>query len=98
METVFLTAFFRFDPRGSEYGFERISLQHIWKTEKDARDHISFCDEAGWYEGVLIEKHAIGWEYLYRHERKRVWLIQEGSELKEIEQPKFYNDCVSLIG
>jgi hypothetical protein len=97
-ETLFLVAFFKFDNKGSAYGFERIHLQYIFKTEAAARDGISFCDEAGWYEGVLIEERAFGWEdSLFRG--KRVWLIQEkDGSMKEFDEPKDYKCVIHLIG
>ena len=60
-ETVFLVAFFKFDNRGPEWGFKRIDLEVIFKTEQEALRNISFCDEAGWYEGALIEERMLGY-------------------------------------
>jgi hypothetical protein len=98
METIFLTAFFRFHDKGPEYGFKRLELQHIWKTEEDARSHLSFCDEAGWYTGALLEERSFGWRGDYR-KMKRIWLIQqEDGTMKEIEEPKGYKNCINLIG
>lgn len=98
-ETIFLVAFFKFDDRGPEYGFERIDLQHIWKTEKEAREGLSFCDEAGWYEGALIEEVPFGWERPLRSQRNRIWLIQQkDGEMKEVPEHKWYKDITRLIG
>lgn len=95
MKSVWLTAFFKWDPRGPEYGFERLHLQHIWPSRAEALSHISFCDEAGWYEGVLIEERPMGWT-LDRGER--VWFIQEGAELKTISEPAWFKCIVNLVG
>lgn len=97
VETVWLTAFFKFAKKGREYGFERLHLQHIWKTEEDARAHISFCDEAGWYEGVLIEERALGWNHF--HTGKRIFMLQdELGNLDEFNEPEWFKNVVNLIG
>jgi len=97
METIFLTAFFKFDKRGSRWGFDRMHLQHIWKTEEEARENISFCDEAGWYEGVLIEEREFGWRS-FRPSGKRIWLLQqEDVSLKEISEPMYLSNIVGII-
>ena len=96
-ETIFLVAFFKFSSRGPEYGTERMDLQHIYKTEEDARNHLFFCDEAGWYEGALIEERAVGINDWFRG--KRIWLIQlEDGSMKEAREHPWYNNVVNLIG
>lgn len=97
-KTVFLTAFFKFDKRGPEYGFERIQLEHINSTLQLAKDHMSFCDEAGWFEGALIEERELD-DHQLNCPRNRIWLIQQSDgEMKEIEEPKVWHDCLGLIG
>jgi len=96
-DTVFLVAFFKFQ-ENPEYGFKRLDLQHIFKSEYDARNDISFCDEAGWYEGVLIEERALGRRnWCFRG--KRVWMLQnEKGELDEFQEPEWYNHVINIIG
>jgi len=95
MEKIYLTAFFKFAKRGREFGFERMHLQHLWKTEQEARNHLSFCDEAGWYEGALIEERVFGWDLF---KGKRVWFLQESDgSMKEIEEPEFYKNVVNIV-
>ena len=97
-ETIWLTAFFKFNESGCEYGFERINLQYISKTESDARNMISFCDEAGWYEGVLIEERTFDYEDMF-FRGKRIWMIQDGNgDLNEIEEPTSFKNVIHLIG
>lgn len=96
-ESLFLVAFFKFDEKGPEYGFKRMQLEYIWKTEEEARNGIGFCDEAGWFEGALIEERVYGWDHFKRG--KRIWLIQQpDGEMKEIPEPPGYQNCVGLIG
>jgi hypothetical protein len=96
-QSVFLLAFFKFygDP---ENGFKRIDLQGIFRTEKEAREQMSFCDEAGWYEGALIEERYFG--HLNAPKNKyRIWLVQEkDGSMKEIKEPKWAKNIVNLIG
>lgn len=97
METIFLVGFFRFSANGSEYGFKRMDLHGIFKTREDAINKMSFCDEAGYYEGVLIEERAFGTQH-FRH-GIRVWLLQDQNGLmQEIDEPKCYKNIVNLIG
>jgi hypothetical protein len=96
-DTVFLVAFFKFheDPR---FGFERIHLQGVFKTEKEAREEFSFCDEAGWYEGVLIEELQWGCDFT-KYPYNRIWFVQqEDGSLKEIPELEYFKNVVNLIG
>ena|ERR1035437_7231482 len=96
-ESIFLVAFFKFKSEGPEYGFERINLQYIYKTEMAARK-ISFCDEAGWYEGALIEERQLA-EYGYFFKGKRVWFMQgDDGLLSDIKEPDYYQHTINLIG
>jgi hypothetical protein len=96
MKRVFLVAFFKFDRRVSEYGFERIYLQNIFETKKEAIENMSFCDEAGWYEGAVIEERELGTNMF---KGKRVWLLQQpDGEMKQIEEPKWFNNTINIIG
>jgi hypothetical protein len=96
-DTVFLVGFFKFDEKGPEYGFKRMDLWGIFKSEKEAREDMSFCDEAGWYEGALIEERAFGVQF-GQGIKHRIWLIQQpGGEMKEITEPDGYKNCICLI-
>lgn len=97
-ETLFLVGFFRFHEEGSKYGFERMHLHGIFKTEEEARKEMSFCDEAGWYEGALIEEREYGHQLNF-FVGKRIWLLQENDgSMKEMEEPSYFNHVVNLIG
>lgn len=97
MKTVFLVGFFRFHDLGPEYGFERMDLHGIFETELEAREKMSFCDEAGWYEGALIEERAMGPQF-GQGIKYRVWMIhQPGGEMKEIPEPSGFKHCICLI-
>ena len=94
-ESVYLVAFFKFK-ENAEYGFTRMHLQHIFKTKEEAIAKMSFCDEAGWYEGVLIEERSLGDSWC---KGQRIWFLQqEGGSLKEIPEPEFWNDVFNIIG
>ena len=94
-ETIFLVAFFRFQD-DYNYGFKRIHLQCIFKTEEEARKRLSFCDEAGYYEGVLIEERRLGHEFF---KGKRVWLMQQpDNSMLEIPEPSIFKHVINLIG
>lgn len=96
-ETLFLVAFFKFTDEKRD-NFKRIHLHGLYKTEEEARK-ISFCDEAGWYEGILIEERGYGQDSVILKRGKRIWILQkEGGELYEIEEPKSWNCIVGLIG
>lgn len=96
-KTIFLVAFFKFDGRGPEYGTKRLHLDSIWNTEEEARK-FSFCDEAGWYEGVLIEERTFGYKDMF-FRGKRVWLLMdETGKLNEIIQPSWFDNVLNLIG
>jgi hypothetical protein len=97
-ETIWLVACYKFkDDRA--YGFERIHLHWIFKTEELARRACEkcFCDEAGWYEGTLIEERSFG--YGSSRNLKRIWYRQEDhGVMEEIEEPKGYKNICNLIG
>jgi hypothetical protein len=108
-KTLFLVGFFKFAKKGPEHGFERMHLHGIFETEQEAREQMSFCDEAGWYEGALIEERPLGHQHCVRKRHKRVWLLQEPEEvshqsgqcnqvMREIPEPEYYKGIVNLIG
>ena len=92
--SVFLVAWFSF---GEANLFERLVLQHIFSSEEEALGKLSFCDEAGYYEGVLIEERAIGVTY---QRGKRLWLLQNKSNgmLNHINEPERFKSITYLIG
>jgi len=97
-ETIWLVAFYLFKYY-SRPGFERIDLHWIFKTEEPARRACekSFCDEAGWYEGALIEERPFG--YRLSKNLKRIWYRQDDhGVMEEIEEPKNYKNVSNLIG
>jgi hypothetical protein len=94
--TIFLVGFFKFNKLN--YGFERIHLAGIFKTEQEAREQMSFCDEAGFYEGALIEERRFG-NQEFSHTKNRVWLIQQkDGSIKEIDESNEFKHIINLIG
>jgi len=96
MKSVFLVGFFKFDKRGQNYGFERMHLQTIWKTAEEAREKMSFCDEAGWYEGAVIEERQFGHEW--PKSKNRIWLMmQEDGSMKQVDEPEGYGSIAFIV-
>lgn len=94
-ETLFLVGFFKLEEK-PEFGFKRLDLHGIFKTEKEALEDMSFCDEAGWYEGVLIEERRYGHQFF---KGKRIWLRQlENGNMSEFSEPEWFRDVINLIG
>lgn len=99
--SIYFVGFFRFDARGPEWGFfKRIDLHAIHETLGDISDlekaNFYFDDEAGWYEGVLVEERFFG----HQNHRKgyRRWYLQMGDRtLKEIVEPTQFSNIVNLI-
>lgn len=97
-EYLYLVAFFKFS-ENPEHGFKRIDLQGIFKTEEDAMEKMTFCDEAGWYEGVLIERRKWGNQNVSLATKYRFWFIEDDKgEMIEIEEPSTFKNCINLIG
>lgn len=95
-ETLYVVGFFRFRD-GGKRGFQRMDLHGIFKTEQEAREQMSFCDEAGWYEGALIEEREYGYQMGFIG--KRIWMIQqEGGGMKEIAEPTYFKNVTGLVG
>ncbi len=100
-ESVFLVGFFRFDANGPAYGFKRMHLQGIFKTMEDALEKMSFCDEAGWYEGALIEERHFGNQFCHPvAPPNRKWLLQqrETGEMRETSESPAFSNVLNLIG
>ena len=93
---IYMIAFFKYDDRGPEYGFERVHLQTFYTSLKVAKASIgpSFCDEAGWYEGAFIEEKVEGNHF---HRSKRVFYIQKENGLEEVPEPEYFHDIMNLI-
>lgn len=84
---IFMTAYFK--------DIERMDPQTFYATLDQAKKSISnFCDEAGWYEGMLIEEKEEG-NPLFRG--KRVWYIQKNGKLEETPEPDYYKQVVNMI-
>lgn len=86
----------------NEYGIpKRIDLRTIHSTFELALESAkdNFCDEAGWYDGFLIEERE---EDTIFFKGKRVFYIYDKSVSgkyvwKEIPEPDWAKDCINLI-
>lgn len=95
---IFLVAFFRFDDRGAEYCFERCHLQTFYITLRDAKKSIDyFCDEAGWYEGVLIEEREEGTPHFHGRRWFYIMIPNTNGEMREIPEPESFKNICNLI-
>lgn len=94
---IFMVAWFKYAHAGAEYGFERIHLQTFYTKLKDAEESISnFDNEAGWYEGVLIEEKEEGNPFF---RGKRIFYLQDKStgELNIVPESEKLKCVINLI-
>lgn len=94
---IYLVAFFKFHSKDPHFGFERIHLQTFYSTLEKAKKgcQVCFCDEAGFYEGAVIEERIEGGLYF---RGIRVWYGQnKDGKLEEFPQPQTYDHILNLI-
>ena len=96
--SIFLVAYFKYDKRGPEHGFDRMHLQTFWSKLEDAKEFSQryFCDEAGWYEGILIEERKEGQDTF---KGIRIFMLRnQDITFYEVPEPEYTKNCINLIG
>ena len=89
---IFLVAFVKYSDTEL---FKRCNLQTFATSLEKAKEHKkNFCDEAGWYDGMLIEKME---EDNWLRGTRVFFKLNENNELQEIEEPPMFNNVVNLI-
>jgi hypothetical protein len=95
---VFFVAFFKFNKGNPNLGAERMHFQTFFCNEDDAISFSksAFSDEAGYYQGVLIEEKQ---ECNICFKGKRFWYIEDpaSGSLVEMKEPARYSNMINLI-
>lgn len=81
----------------SGYGFKRIHFQTFFRNEKEAIDKAKkyFCDEAGFYEGILIEEKEEGNPFY--HGKRHYFYWDQNRKMKKIKEPDYFKNVGNLI-
>ena len=92
---IYLVAYFKFSSNNGF--FERIDL-HTWhSTLEEAREKskLNFDDEAGWYDGILIEERK---ENTFSYQGLReFYILNDKNEFELIPIPDVFKNFYNLI-
>jgi hypothetical protein len=95
---VFFVAFFKFNEGNPDLGIKRMDFQTFFYNLEDAISfsNSNFSDEAGYYQGVLIEEKQ---ECDICFKGKRFWYIEdlESGSIVEMKEPDCYSNMINLI-
>ncbi len=95
---IYLVAHFKSCSQDLEKAFKRCHLLTFYTSLEDAklRAISGFSDEAGWYNGILIEEREEGNPFFHG---QRVFYLFDFNTKKfnEIPEPDQFKDCLNLI-